>query len=102
MDGGRRSAAFAHEVDLHGCTVESAQRRLLQALTRCRAGGLSPVLVITGKGYGSMGGRAKLAPATLQWLNGEGGRSVGVTAVRRIRQGGAFEVSLARRGPKGP
>jgi len=93
---GHGGPIYAHEVDLHGCTVEASQRRLSQALTRCRAGGLSPVLVITGKGHGSHGGRAKLAPAVDAWLRGEQGRSCGVASIRKVRGGGAFEVTLSR------
>ena len=97
-DGSRRPQAtsWQHEVDLHGCTVESAERRLLSELTRCRAAGRSPVLVITGKGYGSHGGQGVLGPAIEKWLKGPGGTRVGVSGVRAVRAGGAYEVSLAR------
>ncbi|MEM6674316.1 MAG: Smr/MutS family protein [Planctomycetota bacterium] len=88
---------WAHEVDLHGCTVVQAQRRLLEELTRCRASGRSPVLVITGKGFGSLGGKGVLGPAVKAWLEGPDGRGVGVRAVRALEGRGAFDVELQRR-----
>lgn len=90
------STSWQHEVDLHGCTVESAERRLLAELTRCRATGRTPVLVITGKGFGSHGGQGVLGPAIKKWLNGPGGARVGVSGLRSLRAGGAYEVALTR------
>ena len=98
LDARSQGPAWRHEVDLHGCTVESAQRRLLGELTRCRATRCSPVLVITGKGFGSAGGNGVLGPAMERWLKGPDGRSVGVTSVRAVRSGGALEVVLQRSG----
>jgi len=94
--GAGPETSWQHEVDLHGCTVESAERRLLTELTRCRAAGRTPVLVITGKGYGSHGGQGVLGPAIKKWLNGPGGARVGVSGLRSLRAGGAYEVALTR------
>lgn len=87
---------YAFEVDLHGCTVAQAERRLLQDLTRCRAAGLSPVLVITGRGFGSKGGNGVLRPAMTRWLEGPEGQRVGVFGVREVNDGGALEVQVRR------
>lgn len=93
--GGRGHGA-QHEIDLHGCSLESAVRRLGAGLARCRAGGKSPVLVITGKGYGSFGGRPVLGPGIERWLKGPEAQALGVTGVRQVRGGGALEVSVQR------
>ncbi len=85
-----------HEVDLHGCTVEQAERRLRAELTRCRAVRLSPVHVITGKGFGSQGGNGVLKPAMTRWLKGPNGRELGVTLIREVNGGGALEVRIER------
>jgi len=86
----------ALEVDLHGHTVERAKRRLLQELTRARALRISPVLVVTGKGFGSAGGSAKLRPAVEAWLRGPDGRAVGVLGLTDAGKGGAFLVRIGR------
>lgn len=91
-----RGHGAQHEIDLHGCSLESAVRRLGAGLARCRAAGRSPVLVITGKGHGSPGGRPVLGPGIDRWLRGHEARGLGVTGVRQIRSGGAFEVSIQR------
>ncbi len=98
LDRGREQeeAPAIHEVDLHGCTVQQAERRLLEELTRCRAVRRSPVQVITGQGYGSKGGNGILKPAMTRWLQGPEGQRLGVTGVREINGGGALEVRLER------
>jgi len=84
------------EVDLHGCTVERAQRRLREALTRARALRISPVLVVTGKGHGSAGGTAKLRPAVEAFLRGPEGKALGVRELAEAGRGGAFLVQIGR------
>ncbi len=88
--------AEVHEVDLHGCTVEQAERRLRAELTRCRAVRRSPVHVITGRGFGSKGGNGVLGPAMARWLRGPEGQQLGVTLIREINGGGALEVRIER------
>ena len=86
----------ALEVDLHGLTVERAKRRLLEELTRARALRMTPVLVVTGKGLGSVGGNARLRPAVEAWLRGPEGRALGVQSLREAGKGGAFLVAIGR------
>ena len=87
----------ALEIDLHGCTVDAAQRRLLQELTRARALRMTPVLVVTGRGMGSTGGTSRLRPEVKRWLNGPDGQRLGVGSIQDAARGGAFLVHLARR-----
>lgn len=95
-EGESGRGARRHEIDLHGCTIEAAERRLAQELARCRAGGVSNVLVVTGKGHGSFAGRARLGPAVERWLRGAEGKAHGVTQARWLRRGGALEVSISK------
>ena len=92
----RDEAPEIHEVDLHGCTIEQDERRLLAELTRCRAVRQSPVRVITGKGFGSKGGNGVLKPAMTRWLHGPKGKELGVTLIREVNGGGALEVRIDR------
>ena len=71
-DRPRRGDGSLPRVDLHGCTLDQARRRLAQELTRWRAGGATRGRVITGSGFGSPGGKARLAPEVDSWLRGEG------------------------------
>lgn len=96
---GRRSRGqkgAAHEVDLHGCTLEAAKRRLSGELARCRAAGRSPVRIITGKGHGSRGGVPVLGPGIERWLKGPEAKGFGVASLRKVPGGGALEVTLRR------
>ncbi|MDG1049281.1 MAG: Smr/MutS family protein [Planctomycetota bacterium] len=94
--GDRGEGPEIYEVDLHGCTVQQAERRLLEELTRCRAARRSPVHVITGRGFGSKGGNGVLKPAMTRWLQGPQGQRVGVAGVREVNDGGALEVKIER------
>ncbi len=94
-DGPRRGDGSLPRVDLHGCTLEQARRRLAQELTRWRAGGVNRGRVITGSGFGSPGGKARLAPEVDSWLRGEG-RAYGVTEVRPVPGQGAIDVTIER------
>ena len=71
-------------------------RRVGAGLARCRAAGKSPVLVITGKGHGSFGGRPVLGPGIERWLRGPEAQGLGVSGFRQVRGGGALEVSIQR------
>ena len=86
----------ALEIDLHGCTVESATRRLLQELTRARALRMSPVLIVTGRGMGSLGGTSRLGPAVKGWLKGPEGARLGVGSIQNTAGGGALLITLQR------
>lgn len=92
----KRSGGPLPEIDLHGCTLEAAVRRISGGLARFRATGRTTVLVITGKGYGSAGGRPVLAPGIERWLRGQEAQALGVAGHRKVRDGGAFEVSIVR------
>ncbi len=94
----RRPAAHRYEIDLHGLTVERAIRRLEQELTVCRARRTTPVLVITGRGFGSAGQQSVLGPAIEKWLRGARGGALGVVQCRRVQRGGALWVELSRAG----
>ena len=82
------------EVDLHGLTVARALKRLEEEFTFCRAGRISPVLVITGRGWGNPDGRSRLGPAARTWLEGREGRALGVRECRVVHDGGAIWVRL--------
>lgn len=84
----------ARELDLHGLSVAQAKRRLEQELTLCRARRLSPLRVVTGRGWQSPGGRPVLAPAVRAWLEGPEGRALGVRECRVVARGGALWVRL--------
>ena len=88
----------AREIDLHGLDVPGALARLRSELAFCRARGISPLLVITGRGLGSPGGRAVLGPAVRSWLTGRAGRAAGVVECRSTSRGGALWIRLASRG----
>lgn len=84
-------------VDLHGLTVEGAERRLVAELCRLRAGGVRAVRVVTGAGHGSHAGKARLLPAMDRWLRSPAARErAGVVSVARVRGLGALDVRLGR------
>lgn len=81
-------------VDLHGLTVEQGLRRVAQELHAARVRRVDRLLIITGAGWGSPDGRARLRQAVEEWLRGPLGREAGVKDVRRVHKGGALEVRL--------
>lgn len=85
-----------HEVDLHGLKVEQALRHLERALTVFRSMGVDRVRIITGRGWGSPDGKARLKPAVREWLLGATGRRLGVSELSEASRGGAFDVLLVR------
>ena len=85
----------AREIDLHGLPVERALARLEHELVFCRARRISPVLVITGRGWGSAGGRSVLGPAVRSWIEGASGRALGVRECRPTARGGALWLRLS-------
>ena len=84
----------ARQIDLHGMRVESALRRLEQELTYCRARKVSPLLVVVGRGWHSPGQKPVLGPAVRKWLDGPGGKALGVADCQPVHQGGALLVRL--------
>lgn len=94
-DRPRRGDRSLPQLDLHGCSLDQAQRRLAQEITRWRAGGVTRARIVTGQGFGSPGGKARLAPEVESWLRGEG-RAHGVTEVRKVPGVGALDVTIER------
>lgn len=91
MDQGEQESP---PIDLHGLTVEQGLRRVRQELHAARVRRLTRVVIVTGAGWGSPDGRARLREAVESWLRGPEGRELGVKDVRRVHRGGALEVSL--------
>ncbi|MFT4540836.1 MAG: DNA-nicking Smr family endonuclease [Planctomycetota bacterium] len=85
-----------HEIDLHGLRVAQALRHLKLRLTVCRSMSIPRVRIITGRGWGSPGGKARLKPAVEEWLLGPEGRALGVREISEASQGGAWDVMLTR------
>ncbi|MEL6431254.1 MAG: Smr/MutS family protein [Planctomycetota bacterium] len=90
-------APGAPTVDLHGMTVDAALRRAAAELTRCRAGGARTLVLVTGQGFGSHGGRARLRPELERWLKGADAKRLGASSYRVLPQKGALEVTIQRR-----
>lgn len=84
------------ELDLHGCNVGTALRRVAGELARVRARGGRTLVVVVGRGFGSHGGRAKVGPEVERWLRGAEARQLGAGDVRSFNGGGALEVSIVR------
>ncbi len=82
------------EIDLHGLTIERAQTRLSQELYMARARGERVVMVVTGKGWHSPGGTARLRPAMETWLRGSQGKDLGVHSLESVARDGAWRVHL--------
>lgn len=104
-----RGAAVDARLDLHGLTQAAAHRRLRQFLKEAQAGGLSVVLVITGKGERGAavadlgifeGARGVLRRAVPLWLAEPDLRAIVVgfeEAGRRHGGEGALYVRIRRR-----
>ncbi len=85
------------ELDLHGMTVNEAERRLAAFLARACGERVSCVRIVTGKGLSSPGMKAVLKPRVAAWLR-EDGRVLAFTDARRGDGGsGAFYVLLRSR-----
>lgn len=85
----------AREIDLHGMPVARALKFLEHELTLCRARRISPLLVITGRGWGRADGRGVLGPAVREWL-ARRGREFHVVEQRPTAKGGALWLRLDR------
>lgn len=97
----RRRERVEEHVDLHRLKSRDALRRLERFVAESRAAGLRSVLVITGKGHHSPGGRGVLKQRVEEWIVGPGGRYLEsyAEAPRRLGGGGAYVLHLRRRGP---
>ncbi len=63
-----RRATVEAELDLHGLTRASAQDAVIRFVAACQQRGLRCVCMVTGKGYGSPGGRGILRQLLPVWL----------------------------------
>jgi DNA-nicking Smr family endonuclease len=102
----RGAVAIDRRVDLHGLTQAAAERRLTRFLEDAQGEGAKVVLVITGKGKVTSGGREEergvLRRMVPLWLSAPGMRSI-VVGFEEAAQGhggaGALYVRLRR--PRG-
>ncbi len=87
------------ELDLHGLKAEEALKRLAHFVGVARASGARTVLVITGKGHNSPGGRGVLRRRVEEWIRGPGRVRVRAwcQAPARLGGGGAFVLYLRGR-----
>lgn len=93
-----RDVWYEDQVDLHRLRSVEALRRLESFIQRSAALGYRRVLVITGKGHHSPGGRGVLRERVEEWIRGPGGSFVTEYAeAPRARGGsGAFVLDLRR------
>jgi len=85
-------------VDLHGLKKEEALRRLESFVAAAAGAGAGTVLVITGKGHHSPGGRGVLKQQVEEWILGRGRRRVRAyaDAPRTLGGRGAYLLYLRR------
>lgn len=100
LETGRREAD--RRVDLHGCTVAEAVRRVRDELAAARDRGLQYLLLITGRGLRSEAG-ARIQPAVVDFLLHEGREHTlwFEAAPVRLGGGGALLVRVRRAGREG-
>lgn len=94
-------AAFpdnAPELDLHGLQVTEALERVEQTLEQVRAGGLTRLRIICGKGKHSKGGRGVLREAVAGWLDAHGYAGRYRRKMERDGLDGSILVELERDG----
>lgn len=84
------------QIDLHGLRTEPALRRLARFVDQAAASGSRTVLVITGKGHHSPGGRGILRQKVEEWIRNHGWRQVRTWSAAPSRLGGrgAFVLYL--------
>lgn len=84
------------QIDLHGLRGEAAVRRLERFVAQASASGLRTVLVITGKGHHSPGGRGILRQKVEDWIRGRSWRWARTWSEAPARLGGrgAFVLYL--------
>ncbi len=91
-----RNLRVDDRLDLHGLRTEAALRRLESFVDQAAASGLRTVLVITGKGHHSPGGRGILRQRVEEWIRGRSRRHVRTWSEAPARLGGrgAFVLFL--------
>ncbi len=84
------------QIDLHGLRSDEALRRLESFVAEAAASGVRTVLVITGKGHHSPGGRGILRQKVEEWIRGSSWRRVRTWSAAPSRLGGrgAFVLYL--------
>ncbi len=87
------------QIDLHGLGGDAALRRLESFIAEASSAGARTVLVITGKGHHSPGGRGILRQRVEQWIRGASRRRVHAWSEAPPRLGGrgAFVLYLRAR-----
>ncbi len=64
----RGQFSVAHELDLHGMTVDLARREVLNFILQCQSGRMRCVRIIHGKGHGSRNKQPVLKLKLNRWL----------------------------------
>jgi DNA-nicking Smr family endonuclease len=82
------------KLDLHGSTPDRALDRVRQEIVLRQRHGQSPILIITGKGLHSSGGKSTVQQEVKRLLHSPEGRALGVKNVQPAAGGGAFRVDL--------
>ena len=84
------------QIDLHGCSVEQALRKLRFAVQNCRQQRYDTLLAITGRGLHNARQESVLSPVVLAWAESEEARALGVLGARLESKGGAVSMEIAR------
>ncbi len=92
----RQRERIGDHIDLHRLQSAEAMKKLGRFVAEARSSGVRTVLVITGKGHHSPGGRSVLKQRVEQWLAGSGRRSVTAfsEAPRNLGGRGAYVLYL--------
>ncbi len=89
-----RNLRVDDQVDLHGLRAEAALLRLDSFIAEAAGSGLRTVLVITGKGHHSPGGRGILRQRVEEWLHHRGRQRVQTWSEAPSRLGGRGALVL--------
>ncbi len=87
------------QLDLHGLKGDEAEKRLGHFVARAAASGVRTVLVITGKGHHSPGGRGVLRQRVEAWIGGRGRSRIRAWSQAPARLGGRGAFVLYLRKP---
>ncbi len=93
----RGKIAIEMELDLHGMTIETAQKALTQFLTDCRSMNRRCVRIIHGKGHGSDNNKPILKNKLNQWLQQHNDIMAFCSALPNDGGTGAVYVLIKRR-----